>query len=364
MLVIAAAAAFAGLVAFVTGWLTPLDRALFDAQTRMQQRLIDTDAALVEIDAQSLSELGTWPWPRSWHADVIDALTQAGASRIVIDIDFSSNSTPEADARLAEAVRHSGRVVLPQFWQLSSVTASSNMLFQPIPEIREHATLGSVNLSQAEDGPVRELADLTPDEFSGWTPALAQVLTGHMRPQAQPRLIDYRIAPESFPTLSYARVLQDPSAAEVLRGRTVFVGATAIEMGDLVTVPVRGTLPGVMVQMLAYETLRAHPLHRVPQGFALLAVLLVAAGAALAARRLRWTLLAGFAVAAALHRSQRSSAFRGAARGGVRVEGIAIHLSSSPARAGHVTAYTIVQHPPRWRRSPPRGPRPRSHQCA
>lgn len=300
MLVIAAAAAFAGLVAFATGWLAPLDRALFDAQTRMQQRLIDTDAALVEIDAQSLSELGTWPWPRSWHAEVIDALTAAGAARIVIDIDFSSTSTPEADARLADAVRRSGRVVLPQFWQRTSVTASSNMLFQPIPEIREHATLGSVNLSQAEDGPVRELADLTPDAFSGWTPPLAQVLTGHMRPQAQPLLIDYRIAPASFPTLSYARVLQDPAAAATLRGRTVFVGATAIEMGDVVTVPVHGTLPGVMVQMLAYETLRAHPLHRVPMAPGLLVVLLVAAGAAVAAGRLRWTLLAGFAVAGAL----------------------------------------------------------------
>src|SRR5690606_34443776 len=148
ILAIAAAAIVAGLLAFASGWLTPLDRAVLDAQTRLFQRTVATDAALVEIDAGSLRALGAWPWPRTYHAAVIEALTRAGAERIVIDIDFSSPSQPEADRRLAEAVRDAGgRVVLPVFWQPTSVTANNGMLFEPMAALREHAVLGSVNLA-------------------------------------------------------------------------------------------------------------------------------------------------------------------------------------------------------------------------
>src|SRR5215510_6798007 len=42
--------------------------------------------AIVAIDAKSLSDRSTWPWPRSWHAAVIDRLVDAGAAQIVVDI--------------------------------------------------------------------------------------------------------------------------------------------------------------------------------------------------------------------------------------------------------------------------------------
>ncbi len=295
ILAIVAAAALAGLAAMASDWLTPLDKHLLDAQTRVLQYAADTDAALVEIDAASLKELGSWPWPRTRHAHVIDTLARAGAARIVIDIDFSADSTPQADAALVEAVRNAdGRVFLPVFWQPTSVTARSQMLFEPFPALREHARLGSVNLAPARDGPVRQLADLTPDGTSESTPALANVLNPDRRGVA--RLIDYRISPESFPTLSFATLLNDPASAQALRGRTVFLGATAMELGDLVAVPVHGSLPGVLVQMLSYETVRSSALRAVSPAIAGFVVVLIAIAAAWFGHRLRWSMLTLFAL--------------------------------------------------------------------
>ncbi|MDQ2639461.1 MAG: EAL domain-containing protein [Pseudomonadota bacterium] len=296
---IAAAASVVGVAAFFSGWLTPLDHSLFDALTRASQHEVTTDAALVEIDAISLRELGPWPWRRDYHAEVIDALVRAGASRIVMDIDFSSPSTAIADQRLALSARKAGKsLVLPVFWQRTSVTADSLMLFEPIPELREHAQLGSVNLAPASDGPVRRVDDLTPEGFSGSTPPLSHVLNPRHSGYPAGQLINYRISPTSFPMLSFATVLRDPEVARAFRGRTVFIGATAMELGDLVAVPVRGSLPGVLVQMLSYETARAHPLRDTPAPAGLLAVIVAAVATTLLGRRLRWSLLAVFAVAA------------------------------------------------------------------
>ena len=41
---------------------------------------------------------------------------------------------------------------------------------------------------------------------------------------------------------------------EAFAGKPVFVGATALELGDVLAVPVYGSLPGMVVQAMATET--------------------------------------------------------------------------------------------------------------
>src|SRR5690606_2999414 len=59
-----------------------------------------------------------------------------------------------------------------------------------------------------------------------------------------------------------------------LEGKDVYVGATAMELRDVVAVPVYRSLPGVVVQALAAESARAGVLRNVPA--ALLLALLAA----------------------------------------------------------------------------------------
>jgi len=79
------------------------------------ERTPTDDVALVLIDERSLGELGQWPWPRSTHARLIEALNHSGARVIVFDVLFAEKSDPAEDAALVAAVKQAGNVVLGAF---------------------------------------------------------------------------------------------------------------------------------------------------------------------------------------------------------------------------------------------------------
>ena len=63
---------------------------------------------------------------------------------------------------------------------------------------------------------------------------------------------------ETIPSISFADVLEgtfDPSRAT---GKRVLIGATAVELGDEVSVPRHRLLPGIVLQALVAETLLQH----------------------------------------------------------------------------------------------------------
>src|SRR3974390_1668063 len=63
----------------------------FDTFQRLDPRpkLAKSPVAIVDIDDQSLTKLGQWPWPRTRIADMITNLTRLGAAVIAFDMVFS-----------------------------------------------------------------------------------------------------------------------------------------------------------------------------------------------------------------------------------------------------------------------------------
>jgi diguanylate cyclase (GGDEF)-like protein/PAS domain S-box-containing protein len=258
---------------YATGLSAPFDRAFVEYSTRLSAQAIRSDLVVIEIDARSLHELGSWPWPRSRHAALIDTLRRLGAQRIFVDIDFSAPSMPAEDAQLAEALgRTPNLVVLPQFWQPLSIDSKPLLLSEPLPELRRHARLGSVNLVPDIDGLVREVPDLNATDSTS-APPVWRTLTG-TGPRAA-LVLDYRLAPISYRKYSYCDLLQGLDTPD-LHGKTVLIGATAIELGDIVPVPVYRSLPGVLVQATAYESGLRPPLWQ-PQAPTVLALLALGA---------------------------------------------------------------------------------------
>ena len=234
------------------GTFATLDNAYVDLQTRWLQEEIESDIVIVEIDARSLKELGVWPLPRSLHGTLLDNLSQAGAARVFLDIDFSAPSTAVEDARLESAIASaSSTVVLPAFWQPISQQAAGLVLSEPLPAFAAHAQLGLVNLVPGKDGLVREIPDFS--HLSNEVSPVWARIAHEAVPTADDLRLDYRIAPSSFKRISYVDAVR--GAIDVpLEGTTVFVGATALELGDIVAVPVHRALPGVIVQAIAAES--------------------------------------------------------------------------------------------------------------
>ena len=71
--------------------------------------------AIIGVDQKSLTELGDWPYPHEWHAQVIDRLKEAGAKVVFLDFDFSSRQNILSDAALARSLANAKNVLLPSF---------------------------------------------------------------------------------------------------------------------------------------------------------------------------------------------------------------------------------------------------------
>ena len=89
-------------------------------------------------------------------------------------------------------------------------------------------------------------------------PTMAAWLLSKRRNRAESDLIDFSIEPSTIPRISFVDVLEgtfDPARAA---GKRVLIGATAVELGDEVSVPRYRLLPGIVLQALVAETLLQH----------------------------------------------------------------------------------------------------------
>ncbi len=240
-------------IAALWGSTSALDEQVRLLRDHARPQLASGKIAIVEIDAKSLQAIADWPWPRRHHAALIDQLRRAGAATIVFDVDFSSSSNPADDNALADALaRADGAVVLPTFRQPVSEGSTNFSENLPITRLRDHAFLGSVNVQPDADGQLRHYSYGT---VTGGTPrpSIAALLAASPGNIGMSFRIDTAIDPATIPRVSAIDVLSGNAA--VLKGRSVLIGATAIEMGDRYIVPGHGVLPGVVVQALAAETL-------------------------------------------------------------------------------------------------------------
>lgn len=231
-----------------------LDNWLYDTLITTWPPEPSNDLAIVAIDEKSLSEIGPWPWPRSVHASLIENLTAAGADRIVLDILFSERSMH--DRALADAMRKHGKVVLP----LYIAPSSRNDLFReqlPTPQLASAAfALGHAHVELDSDGIARGLylyaglgnelwpamtlatsrnqASVAPDTFENLdAPAYVNVRQHFRRVPLAGRS-------GAYTTYSYSDLLGATPSSQWLKGKTVFVGATAAGFGDVLPTPFSG----------------------------------------------------------------------------------------------------------------------------
>ncbi|MEJ0086534.1 MAG: EAL domain-containing protein [Pseudomonadota bacterium] len=261
------------------GALRPLENFVSDVRARLLRSEVPSDIVIVAIDAKSIAALDQWPWPRRNHAELINQLAKAAPRRVFLDIDFSSASNPLDDALLESALARPRDfpVVLPAFLQYRSAEDDTLVVRKPRPRFARRVELAAVNAQPAPDSLTREWRN-------SWTldgQRMPSVIDPHrLLSDDQAVSIDFSISPQSFVHVSYIDVLDGLVPREALAGKTVFVGGTALELRDMLAVPVYGSLPGVELQALATETVnRGAP--RVLPDWAALALL--AAWTALAA---------------------------------------------------------------------------------
>ncbi len=294
------------LVVVVTWFVPLLSSASLNVLFRLRGALDSpNDIVIVAIDDHSLQSLstrfGSWPWPRSVMAAAIETLTEAKPLAIGLDVIYSEASAPEDDRRLATAIAHNGRIVLPaQLYE----TANSTAWLRPIPEFANAAqAIGHAHISPGVDGMARSiqltkaddradrlwalstevirLAERIPDEtIEEQAGALmfgthripvrdessAPTIPGVSIVRQNEMLINFAGPTGSFTTVSIADLIEGKIEPEAFAGKIVLIGATAASMGDSRVVPFMNfstarreggqEMPGVEIHANIINTIR------------------------------------------------------------------------------------------------------------
>ncbi|MFC1747586.1 CHASE2 domain-containing protein [Pseudomonadota bacterium] len=264
-------------------WLQRADLLVYDTHQRFWSRDAPDDVVIVAVDEYSLSHLGRWPWPRRIHADLINKLNDAGAKAIVLDIIFAEpdQHDPEGDALLAQAIHRHGGVILPVLFEQRYIEGQLIETL-PLPNLVANAEgLGHAHVELDADGITRG-AYLKEGLSDAYWPHLSLSLLTLLGSEssahnandlssddvyADPNMLlrdhyvmtPYAGPPGHFKHVSYARLMNEPELLTDLKGKIIFIGATATGLGDLLPTPVSALhhpMAGVEINANVFDAVR------------------------------------------------------------------------------------------------------------
>jgi adenylate cyclase len=296
-LLIAVAVASAGiaLLLYGTGLFHDTERSSVD--TRFSIRGDETprsDIVLVLIDDTTSRELPVrFPFPRSLHARVINAINRDGPKAIAYDVEFLQPTKPDQDNALINAVVRAGpnKVILadsqPDAQGHSGVFGGQRILDQ----IKARA--GNDQIGEDPDG-VRRRIPYSVGQMKTFPLVAAEVASGKTVTTSDMggdnAWIDYAGPPGTYPAVPFSRVLNGQVDPGVFKDKVVVVGASDPGLKDVVDTPVSGSdhlMSGSEVNANAIATaLDGFPLQSIPLGLDLFLIVLLGIVAPLASYRL------------------------------------------------------------------------------
>lgn len=289
-----------------SGLLTRLDNAWLDTLVRAhaQHNSPDPEIVIIDIDADSLHQLnsfaGSWPWPRSVHATLIETLHQQHPKAIVFDIFFNEPDIerPESDQLFIDALSTIDNVFFPVYEKVDA-DKNAGQLIQELP-----ATLNFVKGKNVK--PDAKASLITPDAipselwkvgavnqtldtdyverryniyrtFGGWRlPSLPTRLASYLGfsvPNQKEFILNWQHAnPISYPTFPYSQVLVnltqkiDYPSKNYFANKIIVIGSTAINTQAHHVTPISQQQPSAQVLATAIDNLKNHSFLTRPLG--------------------------------------------------------------------------------------------------
>jgi adenylate cyclase len=270
-----------GVLSFATGAMHRIELATIDARFDLRgDRSPPDDIVLVLIDDKTFDRLDEqWPFPRSLHAAVIDRLTQAGASAIAYDVQFTEPSSPNEDRALIQSVGRAGRMTMATE-EVDSRGHSD--VFGGDPVLRRlGARAGDTQFGEDSDGVIRRLPYAVRG-LEGFAVVAQEQRTGHEVsrsdfPSDGGAWIDFRGPEGTFPAVSFSDVLTGDFAPGTFAGKTVVVGAGSPSLHDIHATAASPVMSGPELQANAIATVAAGlPLREAPAWLSLVLIGLAA----------------------------------------------------------------------------------------
>src|SRR4051794_15408785 len=250
MIAVAAGVAVTLLLAF--DFVDPLELPARDLILRRLPQRAASATVVVAIDEQSLRNVGAWPWDRATLATIVNRAADAGARGVILDILLAERRS--GDAQLASAAKR-----LPVL-AVAVVDEHGRWLLPQAP-LSESVTAAHGNFELDHDGILRRLSATKQSgdrSLTALSVEAASLITGAPIPVGRSIAPAFRTRPRAIPAISAADLLRNAALANSLHGKLVFIGPTALALGDRVLTPTsRGHLPdpGVTVHAATTESI-------------------------------------------------------------------------------------------------------------
>jgi adenylate cyclase len=223
------------------------------------------DIVIIAIDEKSIAELGRYPWSRDRYAQLIDKLAAAKAKVVLFDAFFPERENAKNDQMFAAAIKRAGNVVLAAALHFDK-EARVTSITRSLPEIESGvAGIGLVNQMPDDDGVMRRIPLLLEKDGkqmpslglvaamlalgeTKFVPKDFEIALGDRRIPVDgdyKMWINYVGGPGVYPRYSFTDVMKGRIPAEELRGKIMFLGATALGIYDLRVTPFHNNVPGV-----------------------------------------------------------------------------------------------------------------------
>ena len=294
LMAVAVASAGIALLLYATGLSHDTELASVDTRfsIRGDERPRD-DIVLVLIDDVTSRELPVrFPFPRSLHARVIDAVNRDGAKTIAYDVEFVQPTQPKQDNALIDSVARAGpnKVVLadshPDPQGRSGVFGGQQVL----DDIKARA--GNSQIGEDPDG-VRRRIPYEVGNMKTFPLVAAEIASGRTITEGQiggpSAWIDYAGGPGTYTSIPFSRVLSGQFPPGFFKDKVVVIGASDPSLKDVAETPIGGSdlMSGPEINANAIATaLDDFPLRSTPLGFDLFLIALMGVIAPLASYRL------------------------------------------------------------------------------
>jgi len=271
---------FSGFYLFSVFNLINLDYFDWQMRSRLQVPAATDQIVIVAVDDESIGWLGGWPWPRSFHAQMIQNLKKHGAKMIALDIIFDSPQTlslkgKNQDQILRAAIQKNNPVVLASlFTQRQAVKYGLIQTHnEPIGVLAEVSSgFGFANPVFDNDGVVRrsqlqviQTVNKNTKNYQSFSATVVETLTqkkmtGVPLDREGFFVINYHGAAGRYRAVPFNQVLDGSifkAQPNLFKDKIVLVGSTAIILQDFFSTPFNAqkTMSGVEVRANEIDTL-------------------------------------------------------------------------------------------------------------
>jgi len=302
-------------ILFITNFWNNLEHKAYDVffMLRGVQEISD-DVVIVEIGDDTFNTLNErWPFPREYHARLIENLENSGASQIIFDIEFTERTNIDSDSKLAATIAKYDNIILSgKLIRTQYNNSVREQLLSPISLLTQTGIdWGTVNISADPDGFVRRYElyqkrakemklsigtiamarhyklDLLSENIENY-PKFFKIGSNYIpKITSKSALINYYGPARTFNTYDFADVIDDSTfitnfekeldtdldqyyqLADKFKNKIVLIGLTSVEFHDTHHTPFfsenNQLMPGVEIHANFIETvLRSDYLTRFP----------------------------------------------------------------------------------------------------